>query len=292
MKNKTKKQTIELAPQKMKAMQAALKPVMKQLGLQPLLTEFSITAAKNGQIAIEFQQRKSNFTAAEVETAIFFGKFPRGMSCLDLAVFLANTCRRKNETALHLALSRGLLPPKTTLQVLLETFGLDKRRAIYALFDDYQLKPRYPADLTAADLAKVRSTDNGSLLHTAAIRGAYPRGTTVQDLLLPRDKFGMTPLHRAAQSGHLPPCTENLLKSVTNVEGRSPWWFAGDKLNKSYDPEATVRNILACPELAQRLRLERKWHREILNQVLTSPGLTPEIRTKLAAFPQVCAALL
>jgi len=292
MKNKTKKQTLELPAKKMQALQAALIPVMRQLGLQPLLTTFSIVAAQNGRLAIEFQQRQSQFSAEAVETAIFLAHFPKGMTALDLATYFANTCKRKNQTALHLALSKGLLPPKTTSKVLMETFGPDKRRAVYALFDDYKIKPRYPADLTAQDLAKVRSSDNSTLLHTAAMRGAYPRNTTVRNLLLPQDNFGWTPLHRAAQSGHLLPCTKKILKSVANADGRSAWRFAVDGLNNTYDPAAAVRNILACPELAQRLRSNRKGHREILDRLLASPGLTPEIRTQLAENPVMCAAML
>lgn len=292
MKNKTKNQIVELSPKKMKAMQAALKPVMKQLGLQPLLTTCSVVAARDGQMSIQFQERRSKYTAEEVETAIFFGRFPKGMTALDLATFCANTNKRKNETGLHYALSKGLLPPRTTLTVLLETFGLNKRRAIFALFDDYKIKSRFPADLTAKDLAKVRTSNSGSLLHTAACRGAYPRGTTVRDLLSPSDKFGWTPLHRAALAGHLLPCTKKILKSVANNDGRTPWWFAVEKFKNIYDPEGSVRNILSCPELAQQLRLNRTAHREILDRLLVSPGLTPEIRTKLAENPAMCAALL
>jgi hypothetical protein len=283
---------LTLTPKQQAAMQAALKPVLKQLGLQPPLMSFSVAVARGGRLAIEFQQRQSDFTANDVELAIYRGKFPRGMTALDLAAFPADFSKRKNETALHLSLSKGVLPPKTTLTDLLECRSQNKRRAIYALFDDHKITPIFPTYLSARTLAAIKSSAGGSLLHKAALRGVYPRGTTVRDLLSPRNEFGMTPLHRAAQAGHLPPCTKADLQSVTNEAGRTPWSFAVDILNGSHDLESAVRNLLACPQLAERLRLDREPHREILDLLLASRKLTPELRKRFAIYPQVCAAML
>lgn len=292
MKTKRRNPTIKLSAEKAQALQRAFKPLMRQFGFIPHLTEYTVTISKNNRVSISFQSRQSNFTAAEVMSAIYRGKYPHGMTAKDLAAVPADSKHRKNETALHLALSQGQLPPKTTLTDLLECRGRNRRRAIFALFDGYDIKPGVIAGLTAKHLAQLRSDDRGSLLHKAALRGHYPQHCTVRDLLSPRDKYGMTPLHRAAQAGHLLPCTKAVLQSVKNNDGHSAWWFVVNKLNDLFDPESSVRNLIACPELCQQLRLNQKPHREKLELLLASQALTPELRKRMAMYPHICAAML
>ncbi|MDR3560728.1 MAG: hypothetical protein P4N59_04710, partial [Negativicutes bacterium] len=200
--------------------------------------------------------------------------------------------KRKDETALHFALSIGQLPPKTTMTDLLECSGLNKRRAIFAMFDNLEIVPRYPPELTVQHLAKIRRNNNGSLLHRAAMQGGYPNNCTVQDLMSPSDNFGRTPLHKAADFGNLLPCIKADLQSMKDNFGCTPWDVAVKNLDSFWRLERSVRNLLACPELCQKLRPNRKAHCEILKLLLASPGLTPELRGRMAVYPHICAAML
>jgi len=61
----------------------------------------------------------------------------------------------------------------------------------------------------------------------------------------------------------------------------------------SWQPkEKTVRNILACPELAQNLDPEIDAHHETLKLLVASPKLTPELTIQLQAYPKITAAML
>ena len=111
MKTKPKYETIELSPAQEKSMRATLKPVLKGLGLQPHLGTFA-TVFRSDRLMIEFQPFRARFTFEDVILAIRYGKYPPGMTARDLAAVLVYNNKRKNETALHLALSMGQLPPK------------------------------------------------------------------------------------------------------------------------------------------------------------------------------------
>ncbi len=294
MKTKNKKskfKKLELAPEQQRALQEALKPALLKLNYQPHLTTFNIVASQDGQLCLTFQQRKTAFNEEDVGSALFWKKFPPGMTAKDLAVIPMNSSRRKNETALHLVISKGLYPRGLTKVDLLETRGRNKRRAIFALFDEYAIKPKFPADLSAVDLAKIK-TSSSSLLHKAAYRGVFPKNITVQELKRGRDKYGMTPLHTAANFGNLIPCTMAELKGSRDNLGRTAWDIAVKEFAQTYSPETAINNLLACPELARMLNPNRKSHREKLELLVKDRRLTPELRDKIAIYPRVCAAML
>jgi hypothetical protein len=283
---------IHLAPRQQQTVQRALKPILRQLGLQAHLTTITAETGKGGQLCVRLQPHTPACSLAEVESAIFKEKLPARMTAKDLAAIPADSATRKNETALHLVLSNGHYPRGLCKLDLLETRGANKRRAIFAFFENFRTPLCYPADVTAGDLAAIKSYNGGTLLHSAAARGAYPANTTVQDLTLVRDKDGATPLHAAATFGHLPPCSMRELKSVKDNENRTPWDIVVGNLGEFFSVPDSVRNLLACPELAQKLNPKRKIHQKTIELLLKSPLLTLELRQRFAIHPKICAAML
>lgn len=56
--------------------------------------------------------------------------------------------------------------------------------------------------------------------------------------------------------------------------------------------EALAGWILDHPYLAGRLQPEGKFHRKILNRILSDPRLTPQLRTTIAENPHLCPYVL
>ena len=280
-------------------MAKAFRPLLQRLGIVQQKTACGYILKFSCQLPITFPARKVEFTDYEIREAAKSGKFPPGMTAQDLIGVPANGNYRKRDTCLDVAARNGKLPKGTCLSDLLDTRGGTNRRTLFALFETQ--KPNYTPDITAQVFLKIKEHKWGTFLHLAARSGALPKGTTVSDLITGHNNEGKTPLHIAATWGHLIPCSRADLSQTIDKNGKTAWDYAvqtlavpdSEKVHWHYSFGAAVRNIIACPVLASKLRPNKiEFHQAILTALLASPKLTAELREKLAQYPQICAAML
>ena len=179
--------------------------------------------------------------------AAFTGNYPIGTTAADLARLRT----KYGQTALQVAVSRG----------------------------------KYPFGTSAHDLTCLRR-GNFSYLRLAAEAGHLPAGTTVHDLIADRDMSGWTSLHALAWHFHLlqiTGITKSILLRTKDKHGRTAWDAAWNLIEaEGCDGFYEVCfNIVACPQLAERLDLRKRFDLEILHWVLNNPNLTQPKRQEL-----------